>query len=138
MVRLIHLFNMWDMYSSQTVAMSDPSPHPSQPPSPAIPQSSSERETRSSKGKARAVPSVAAAAPPVTPVISAYDLRGTKRPADAISSSTIDEEEETTPRKAAGPPEADIPRVQVDDASTPPPARRARIEPAGMVAIGDV
>jgi hypothetical protein len=138
MVRLIHLFNVWDMYSSQAVAMSDPSPHPSEPPSPAIPPSYSERETRSSKGKARAVPSAAAAAPPITPVTPAYDLRGIKRPADAITSSTIDDEQETTPRKADGPPDAVIPRVQVDDASPPPPARRARTEPAGMVAIGDV
>jgi hypothetical protein len=107
------------------VAMSDPSPHPSEPPSPTLPSSSS-------KGKEREVHSNNPGTPPA---IQSYGLRSNKRSAEAAAD--IDDEGDITPQKPDGPPNADIPRVQVDEAS-PPPTRRSRTESSGKVAIGDV
>lgn len=120
------------MYSLQAVAMGDLVPQPSHSPSPALP-SSSGPQTRAAKGKQRAVPAAKADAP-LTP--SVPGPRGTKRPSDT-DLVTI-EDDETTPRKADGPPSAGVPRVQVDDASPPPPARRPRTDAVPMVATGDV
>ena len=109
--------------------MGDPSPPQSQPPSPCLPPSPSGPQTRAKgKGKTHAMPAAPKAAPP----------RGTKRPSPANRPAELvddDGEEETTPRKGGGP--SGVPRVQIDDAS-PPPAQRARIEPEGMVATGEV
>jgi hypothetical protein len=115
--------------------MGDPSPPQSQPPSPHLPPSPSGPQTRAKgKGKARAVSQKTPAAP------KAASLRGTKRPSPANRpEELVDDkgEEETTPRKGGGLSGSNIPRVQIDDAS-PPPAQRARIEPEGMVATGEV
>ncbi len=126
-------------------------------PSAALP-SAPDRQTRSKGKKARqqpadslalpvalpaalpvALPAALPAAAPANVPLSTWppsDQRGTKRREagdvsayPAASPSANDEEKDLTPRKY----DAQVPRVQVDDASPPRPARRPKI-----VATGDV
>ena len=150
------------MYLLCPVAKEDISAPPSQSPSPVVPPSHSPSPvppqppsttmSAASKGKAYAntLPSASSAAPlaallaappaalSVTPPSTHYNLRGKKRPADTLVEKPLDSSDEDTPRKSGGAATVDVPHVQVDAASSPPPTHPVLIDPGVKIATQEV
>ena len=116
------------------------------------PQPPSTTTSAASKGKARAEAptSASSAAPPaassaalpaassVTPPSPHYNLRGKKRPADMLAEKPLNSTEEDTPHKSGGVSTTDVPRVQVDAASPPPPTHPVLIDPGVKIAAQEI